>query len=58
MAVVHRLNISLTQRNDRVKRTVSVSRDIVLLVRDESRIVCGKHLGFYLNSSSHTLSNS
>lgn len=64
IVTVHCHRISLTQRNanTELKELVQVSLmpsgDIVLLVRDESRSVCEKHLGFYLKSSSHTLSNS
>lgn len=47
--------VSLTQRNanTELKELVSLmpSGNIILLVRDESRTVSGKHLGFYLKST-------
>lgn len=48
----HKAPLNQRNANTELKELVRrmPSRDIILLVRDESRTVCGKHLGFYLRA--------
>lgn len=48
----HKAALNQRNANTELKELVRrmPSRDIILLVRDESESVCGKHLGFYLRA--------
>lgn len=48
----HKAALNQRNANTELKELVRrmPSRDIILLVRDESKTVCGKHLGFYLRA--------